>query len=90
LLKVRVEGGLVPGFLASGVDVGVEVVAVDADVLAELDDGDPSFGAKAPGNSALSYGAGNSASGVMCGPCWCSVSMKTNSGCSGCTRFSSA
>jgi hypothetical protein len=35
------------GVLTVGGDVGVEVLAVDADVLAELDDGDPSFGAQA-------------------------------------------
>jgi hypothetical protein len=45
--------------LASSRDVGVEVVAVDADVLAELDDGDAAFGAEPadePGGGAEAFG----------------------------------
>jgi len=40
------SGEVLLRFLAAGLDVGVEVVAVDADVLAELDDGDAAFGAQ--------------------------------------------
>jgi hypothetical protein len=45
--------------LPAGGDVGVEVVAVDADVLAELDDGDTSFGTEA--SDEAGGGAGRSA-----------------------------
>jgi len=44
-----VEAGRNSRLLASGSDVGVEVVAVVADVLAELDDGDAAFGAGVAG-----------------------------------------
>jgi hypothetical protein len=55
------------GLLAAGGDVGVEVVAVDADVLAELDDGDTSFGAEAAdeaGGGAEAFGGWSTVSSI--------------------------